>query len=230
MYIECTLLQKDALARKRLSSRLRRIYNILYKKYGPCHWWPADSPFEVAVGAILTQNTNWSNVEKAIINLKRKNALGAFALRRLDQRSLARLIRPSGYYNIKAKRLKSFISYLLRSHSGRIGNLKHYTVTRLRMELLNINGIGPETADSIILYAVKKPIFVIDAYTRRIMGCLGILSPDRSYDGIQSIFMQNLPKSTRLFNEYHALIVEHGKRVCKAKPLCQECILQNLKR
>lgn len=221
---------RDTFTRGRLSSRLTRIYNILYKLYGPRHWWPADSPFEVAVGAILTQNTNWSNVEKAIINLKRRNALGVSALKRLDQRSLARLIRPSGYYNIKAKRLKSFISYLLKSHSGRIGNLQHYTATRLRRELLDINGIGPETADSIILYAIKKPIFVIDAYTRRIMGCLGILNSDCTYDEIQSIFMQNLPKSTRLFNEYHALIVEHGKRVCKARPLCQQCILRGLKR
>lgn len=201
----------------------------MYKVYGPRRWWPAKSPFEVAVGAILTQNTNWSNVEKAIGNLKDKNVLDPRSLHALKQSRLGSLIRPCGYYNIKARRLKSFIAYLSRRHSGRISSLRRIPVKKLREELLSINGIGPETADSIILYALEKPVFVVDAYTKRIMSCLGIVNADSGYDEVQAVFMRNLPEDTRLFNEYHALIVEHAKTVCRAKPSCRECILRKLK-
>ncbi|MFH1868030.1 MAG: endonuclease III domain-containing protein [Candidatus Omnitrophota bacterium] len=208
-----------------LREKLIYIYNILYENYGPRRWWPADTPLEVAVGAILTQNTNWVNVEKAIKNLKVKKVLRASTLNKLDQKTLAKLIRPSGYYNIKAKRLKSFISYLFNNYSGSMANLGKRPLRKLRDELLGIKGIGPETADSIILYAAGKPIFVVDSYTRRMMSCLGVIDAGSSYEKMQSVFMSNLPRSTKLFNEYHALIVEHSKRVCRAKPLCADCFL-----
>jgi endonuclease-3 related protein len=220
----------DVFKRKNARSCLFEIYNLLYKIYGRRHWWPAETPFEVMVGAILTQNTNWSNVEKAITNLKKDNLLNPTAIDKLSHRKLARLIRPCGYYNIKAKRLKNFTKYLCLCYSGNLNRMHKKSTAVLRRELLNINGIGPETADSIILYALKKPIFVIDAYTRRITACMGIADSDARYEDIQSLFMNNLPKNIRLFNEYHALLVEHAKSVCKKKPRCSICILHSLKR
>lgn len=205
---------------------LLEIYNLLYKRYGPRHWWPAEDAFEVMVGAILTQNTNWANAEKAISNLKRERLLTPARLYRLNLRKLAGLIRPCGYYNIKAGRLKSFLSYLFSEYSGRLTNMRRRPTDSLRREMLGVKGLGPETADSIILYGLKKPVFVVDAYTRRIMGCQGIIDSDSSYDEIQSVFMKNLPKNARLFNEYHALLVEHAKTACKVRPKCQECILR----
>ena len=209
---------------------LRDIYNLLYKTYGARHWWPADNAFEITVGAILTQNTNWSNVEKAIFNLKKDKVLIPFRLYGIDLKRLAKLLRPCGYYNIKAARLKSFVAYIFSKYGGNFSKMLRRPITALRRELLAIKGIGPETADSIILYAAKKPVFVIDAYTRRIMACQGVAEPDSNYEDIQSTFMNNLPKSTKLFNEYHALLVEHAKKVCKTTPACHECILHSLKR
>lgn len=209
---------------------LLEIYSLVYKMYGPRYWWPADSAFEVMVGAILTQNTNWANVEKAISNLKKERLLSPARLYRLNIKRLARLIRPCGYYNIKASRLKNFLSYLFLRYSGKLTNMSRQRTRVLRKEMLGVKGLGPETVDSIILYGLKKPIFVVDAYTRRIMNCQGIINSNSSYDEIQAVFMKNLPKSVKLFNEYHALLVEHGKRVCKSSPRCQECVLRALRK
>lgn len=219
-------LKKEPTKNKR-GSALIEIFHLLYKVYGPRRWWPAENPFEVMVGAILTQNTNWANVEKAISSLKRERVLTPASIYGLSIKRLARLIRPCGYYNIKAGRLKNFINYLFLKYSGRLSDMRRQQRGRLRRELLEVKGLGPETADSIILYALNKPVFVVDAYTRRIMGCQGIIGTDLDYHQIQSAFTKNLPKSVKLFNEYHALLVEHGKRVCRSSPKCQECILHS---
>ena len=216
-------------SKDRVRHKINDAYNLLYKVYGRRRWWPADTPFEVMVGAVLTQNTNWINVEKAIINLKKEKVLNPSALRSLNLKRLAMLIRPCGYYNIKAKRLKNLNNYLFLEYCGRVADMRRRPLAALRGELLNVKGVGPETADSIILYAIKKPAFVVDAYTRRIMGCLGIVARDSGYDEIQSAFIKNLPRSVKLFNEYHALLVEHGKKICKSRPICQRCILRTLK-
>ncbi len=215
---------------KKLTSRLLEVFSILYKMYGPQHWWPADSFFEVVVGAILTQNTNWSNVEKAILNLKREDLLHPLKLHNISANKLAALIRPSGYYNIKAKRLKNFLDFLFFKYNGKLFRMKCTPLSTLREEILSVNGIGPETADSILLYALDKPIFVIDAYTRRITKCLGLTRGKSKYDDLQALFMQNLPHDTSLFNEYHALIVAHSKGVCRISPDCEKCVFHNDKK
>jgi endonuclease-3 related protein len=211
---------------------LLAVYNLLFKQYGPRHWWPAKSDFEVMVGAILTQNTNWSNVEKAILCLRQARLLSPKGIKSTGKSKLARLIRCCGYYNIKTTRLKNFVDYLFRCYKGDIKMMQRRSLVELRSELLNVSGIGPETADSILLYALGKPIFVIDAYTKRIAACLGIISPGGRdpYQQVQDIFMKNLPVNTRLFNEFHALFVEHAKNVCKTRPLCADCILRAAKR
>ena len=213
---------------KGLSRKLLTIYNRLYKKCGPRNWWPADTPFEVIVGAILTQNTAWSNVEKAIANLKDSRRFNPASLAALRQKSLAKLIHPAGYYNVKAKRLKNFLRFLLSDFNGSLREAFALPAGRLRERLLDVNGIGPETADSILLYAAKKPVFVVDAYTKRMLSRHNIVKEDATYDDMQSIFMENLPKSTKLFNEYHALIVQLGKEYCRKKPLCHLCPLKKL--
>jgi len=208
------------------SKRLSEIYNILYKIYGPRNWWPADSPFEVIVGAILTQNTSWENVKKAIANLKKKSKLSPGQLYKIKISELSSLIKSCGYHNIKAKRLKSFIDYLFKNYKGSLSNFFSNSTANIRKQLLAINGIGPETADSILLYAAGKAVFVVDAYTKRILERQGLIEPNASYEQIQQLFENNLPKSSKLFNEYHALIVEHAKWVCKKKPICSECALR----
>jgi endonuclease III related protein len=215
---------------KNKKSTILYTYSLLYKSYGAQYWWPARSPFEVAVGAILTQNTNWSNVEKAIVNLKKKKLLTSGMLYKTNTRSIAEAIRPSGYYNIKAQRLKRFVDFLHEKYKGDISLMKPSRRDMLRKELLDVNGIGPETADSILLYALKKPVFVVDAYTRRIAECLGLAARGDDYSYIQAVFMKNLPGSVEIFNEYHALIVRHAKDVCRRKPACARCILRKLKR
>ena len=190
-----------------------KIYDLLYKEYGSQRWWPvssSNSEFEIIVGAILTQNTNWKNVEKSIKNLKDNNLLDKNSIKNINIAKLAALIRSSGYYKQKAKKLKEFVSF-----EGEIN----------RENLLNIWGIGPETADSILLYAYNKPVFVIDAYTKRIFSRLGIKLND--YDEYQEYFHKNLPKDYKLFNEYHALLVELAKKHCKTKPICENCPLIN---
>jgi endonuclease-3 related protein len=211
-----------------ISNELHEIYNRLFRCYGPQHWWPADEPFEVCIGAILTQSTAWINVEKAIANLKEAGALNPASIREMPPDGLAELIRPSGYYNAKARKLRAFVNRL-KSHDDSLEALFAATLPQLRQELLSIYGIGPETADSIILYAACKPAFVIDAYTHRIMDRLG-LNPDYGdYTELQAVFTNNLPANEPLFNEYHALFVRHGKEICKkAAPLCQGCCLGDM--
>ncbi|MFC1944259.1 endonuclease III domain-containing protein [Chloroflexota bacterium] len=211
-----------------LSATLEELYQALLARYGRQHWWPADDPFEVIVGAILTQSTAWTNVEKAISNLKGVGALSPQALRMLSLDELALLIRPSGYYRVKALRLKSFASFLGDGYGDSLEALFSLDVGVLRGELLSVYGIGPETADSIVLYAAEKPVFVIDAYTRRIVSRLGLASGDEAYGRLQALFMANLPCREGLYNEYHALLVRHGKEVCRKTPRCGGCLVAYL--
>ncbi len=202
-------------------------YEKLYRYFGPQKWWPAESPFEVMVGAILTQNTNWGNVEKAIRNLKAKKVLNAQKLNQLSGKKLALLIRPSGFYNLKSKRLKEFLKFLFSNYGGKIRKMAAADALSLRQALLAVKGIGRETADSILLYALNKPIFVVDAYTKRILSRHKLISEDATYDEVQSFFMRNLKNDAKLFNEYHALLVKLGKEFClKRRPRCEECPLK----
>jgi endonuclease-3 related protein len=206
-----------------MKKELLRIYRVLHNHFGPQHWWPADTPFEVCVGAILTQNTAWQNVEKAIGNLKSKNLLDSHTINRLPRERLAELITPAGYFNIKAERLKNFITFLCGEYNGEVAQMFSNNSDNLRDSLLSVKGIGPETADSILLYAGNIPIFVVDAYTKRIFHRLNLTPEDILYDDMQQLFMENLPLNAMLFNEYHALIVMLGKNYCKKKPLCEAC-------
>ena len=209
------------------SQRLNEIYQALFARYGSQHWWPGDTPFEVIVGAILTQSAAWGNVEKAIANLKKAGALNPVSLRKLELSKIAELIYPSGYYNAKALKLRAFVEHLGAVHHDSLDKLFSLDIFTLRHELLDIHGIGPETADSIILYAAYKPVFVIDAYTRRIISRLGLNPAREDYSSYQALFTENLPAGEKLFNEYHALFVRHGKEVCKKKPLCSDCCLSD---
>jgi len=205
---------------------LNVIYKKLFKAFGPQGWWPGEDPFEMIVGAILTQNTSWVNVEKAIVRLKEEDILEPEKIHSTSVEELAHYIQPSGYYNIKAKRIKAFLDHLYFNYSGNLNLLLNVEVDVLRKELLSINGIGPETADSILLYAGGRPIFVVDAYTRRIFARHHLISDDATYDEIQALFMSNLIEDEKLFNEYHALIVTLGKNLCRPKqPKCMECPL-----
>ncbi|MFH1775991.1 MAG: endonuclease III domain-containing protein [Candidatus Omnitrophota bacterium] len=201
------------------------IYNLLYKNFGRQYWWPASTPFEVVVGAILTQNTSWKNVEQAIGNLKRHALLSPQKLNQQSLKRIAVLIRPAGYFNVKAKRLKNFIDFLFQKYQGNLDDLFKRPTMQLRTELLGINGIGPETADSIILYAAHKPIFVVDAYTKRIFKRHNLLNGYDNYEDVQGLFMNNLKPNTKKYNEYHALIVKLGKDYCRKKPRCEVCPL-----
>jgi len=207
---------------------LPEIYHRLIDGYGPQHWWPAEEPFEVMVGAILTQSAAWLNVEKAIINLKAVEALSPQALRHFSQPEIAALIRPCGYYNAKARKLKSLAHWLGECYNDNLNKLLATSTDQLRQQLLAVYGIGQETADSIILYAANQPVFVIDAYTRRIINRIGLAPHSNSYAAYQSLFMDNLPADAVLFNEYHALLVCLGKGVCRPRPLCQQCCLQDI--
>jgi endonuclease-3 related protein len=204
------------------------IYHRLMAYYGPQHWWPASEPFEVIVGAILTQSAAWTNVEKAIANLKSAGALSPEALRRLPLDKLASLVYPCGYYNAKALKLKSLAHWLGEYYNDDLDGLFAADTSYLRQQLLSIRGIGQETADSIILYAANKPIFVIDAYTRRIVKRLGLVPDSNNYSGYQAFFMLNLPNDARLFNEYHALLVCLAKDACRSQPHCQQCCLNDI--
>ncbi len=210
-----------------MKRKLHLIYQKLYSYFGPQHWWPANSPFEVLVGAILTQNTSWQNVERAIGNLKKNKLLEVTRLYRLTYRRLASLIRPAGYYNIKAKRLKNFLRFLFKFYRGNLKTMSLQDTQELRRQLLSVNGIGPETADSILLYALNKPLFVVDAYTKRILLRHRLIKESACYDEVQNLFMRNFKKDIKLFNEYHALLVRLGKEFClKNKPKCDICPLK----
>jgi len=205
-----------------------KIYRTLYHAYGPRHWWPGETSFEVMVGAILTQNTSWRNVEKAIQKLKRKGILYLGGIHRLGKRELAPLIRSSGYYRIKADRLKALIDFLYEEFDGDLKKMRIRKLEALREKLLGVKGIGPETADSILLYGLKKPIFVVDAYTKRILSRHGVIPEKASYEEVQNLFMDHLPHNEKLFNEYHALIVHLGKMVCRKVPKCDICPLKGI--
>jgi endonuclease-3 related protein len=217
------------LKNKGLNRSLIKIYKLLYSRFGPRHWWPGNTKFEVIIGAILTQNTAWSNVEKAIGNLKKERLLSVRGLSSISEKKLARLIRPSGYYNIKANRIKAFLKFLNTFYSGSLGEMFRADLYQLREELLSVKGIGQETADSILLYAGNKPVFVIDAYTKRVLSRHGFTAIDAGYGDMQALFMNNLPQDAALFNEFHALIVELGKTTCRSKkPLCSACPLKGI--
>jgi endonuclease III related protein len=206
---------------------LEKIYRRLYEEFGPQHWWPGQTKFEVIIGAILTQNTNWDNVEKALRNLKRNQLLSPYSLRNVSVTKLASLIKPAGYFNVKAKRLKNFIVFLFDEYKGSLKKMEKEELAQLRQKLLRVNGIGPETADSILLYAFHKPVFVVDAYTKRVLYRHNIVDKDADYHSIQNIFMYDLSHDVKLFNEYHALIVRLGKQYCKTNPVCEQCPLNN---
>ncbi len=219
---------------------LLTIYNRLYEAFGPQHWWPAESRFEVIVGAILTQNTSWKNVEKAIQSLKEntpsapqtplleKGEFNPKWLYDIPQNKLARLIHASGFYNIKAARLKAFMSFLYDEYGGSLDRMFAEKGDTLRGKLFNVKGLWHETVDSILLYAGDKPYFVVDAYTRRVFSRHALVSEKASYAEVQDFFMNRLPLDVSLFNEYHALIVNVGKIFCKTKPDCEHCPLKFL--
>jgi len=211
-----------------VSETLTEIYELLYAAFGPQHWWPGETPFEIITGAILTQNTSWANVEKAIANLKSAGYLTAEALHHIGLTRLAELIRPAGYYNIKAKRLKSWVSWLFDTYEGELTNLERISSDQLRQELLAIKGVGRETADSILLYALGRPVFVVDAYTARITVRHGLIDADADYEQLRELFESNLPHEATLFNEYHALLVRTGKEFCRPKAKCPGCPLERL--
>ena len=216
--------------KKRPFKDLALVYEQLFKALGPQGWWPARTPLEVAVGAVLTQNTSWLGVERAIANLRTSGALSARALHAMPTPRLARLIRPSGYFNIKAKRLKSFIAFLCEGYGGSMKRMGREETGTLREKLLAVNGIGPETADSILLYALGHPSFVIDAYTRRILGRHGVRQARGSYEDLQGVFHHStLATDAGIYNEYHALLVAVGKNFCRPKkPLCEGCPLNDV--
>lgn len=230
--------------------RLALIYKKIYSKFGPQYWWPAKTPFEVMIGAILTQNTSWRNVEKAILNLKKHKLLNPGKLYRLSEEAVSKLIVPAGYHNVKARRLRKFLEFLFENYKGDIKRMFGVETPALRRQLLSVNGIGPETADSILLYALKRPVFVVDAYTKRILSRHMFLKSNATYEETQSLFLEaftplpvkpralargagftgkkeNSTDMVKLFNEYHALLVKLAKEFCvKNKPRCDTCPLK----
>jgi endonuclease-3 related protein len=204
------------------------VYERLRRHRGPAGWWPAETPFEVCVGAILVQNTAWSNVEKALRSLRAAGRLSYEGLAGLAQEDLAALIRPSGCYNVKAQRLAAFVDFLGREFGGSVEAMSERDPRALRAQLLAVRGIGRETADSIALYAAGVPLFVVDAYTRRLFARLGMIGGDEGYDALQDRFMADLVPDAALFNDYHAQVVVHAKDVCRARPLCARCPLDSI--
>jgi len=211
-----------------LRKRLLAVYRRLHRHFGPQQWWPGDGPFEVIVGAILAQNTSWANVEKAITNLKEAGVLSPGEMAALDSQELAGLIRPSGYYRVKANRLHHFLAFFKERYEFSLEAMFNQPLSEVRESLLGVKGIGPETADSILLYAGGYPIFVVDAYTRRIFSRHGFIRPGGTYEELQALFMDALPRDARLYNEYHALIVRAGKTSCLSRPRCKGCVLRSL--
>ncbi len=210
-----------------MKKRLLTIFDTLLAAFGPRHWWPGDSPLEIMVGAVLTQNTAWRNVEKAIANMKAEGILTFEALTGIDEARLAEIIRPAGFYRLKSRRLKGLIAYFHRRYGNSLENTAGVPTRTLRAELLDVNGIGPETADSILLYALDRPVFVVDAYTKRLLRNHRLYEGDDGYHDVQAFFTENLPEDTYLFNEFHALIVRLCQEHCRKKPLCDNCPLRN---
>jgi len=211
--------------------RLRQLFHRLLESYGPQHWWPAETPFEVMAGAVLTQNTSWKNVEQAIANLRRADCLSAQEIYRLEPQALAELIRPSGYFNVKAERLRNLCRWLER-HGG-VDKLQSIDTDSLRASLLGVRGIGPETADDILLYALGRPVFVIDTYTRRLLKKLDVIDGEEKYEQLRKRIETALGPDAALYNEYHALIVRHAKEKCRAVPPgsatdCRHCRVEGV--
>jgi len=210
-------------------NKLLEIYDILLDHFGPQGWWPGDTPFEIMVGAVLTQNTNWTNVSRAIDNLKRDGLLSFDKMHELPVDILAEKIKPAGYFNLKAARLKNLLGFIAREYDGSLDNMFAMDTYSLREEILTVKGVGPETADSILLYAANKPVFVVDTYTHRIFTRHNIIAEEDGYYEIQEYFTLSLPEDIALYNEYHALIVRLGKEFCrKSKPLCNSCPLEKV--
>jgi endonuclease-3 related protein len=205
------------------------VYRRLHDAFGPQHWWPGESPFEVLIGAVLTQNTSWRNVERAIANLRQADLLEPHALYRVPAAELESLIQPAGYFRVKTRRLRSLLEFLIERYDGSLEAMFRTDATQLRAELLAVHGIGPETADSILLYAGGLPSFVVDAYTHRVLARHGWIAFEADYHQIQDYLEQQLPRDTAVYNEYHALLVRLGKDYCrKAGPRCGECPLADL--
>ncbi len=207
---------------------LADVYSILRTHFGHRDWWPGDSPFEIIVGAILTQNTAWKNVEKAIANLKKEKKLSIPAIRRIPQEELAILIRSSGYFNQKAIKLKAFVTFLDDHYSGSLTKMAKASIEELRPKLLSVRGIGPETADSILLYALDKPVFVIDTYTKRLLYRHYYFDQEPTYEDAQQLFESSIEKDLGLFKDFHGQIVGVGHFFCKPKPQCEGCPLEHL--
>ncbi len=211
-----------------MTATLDEVYSRLHAAYGPQGWWPGDSPFEVMVGAVLVQNTAWKNVERAIDNLRQACLLTPHTLYQLPVEELQELIRPAGYFRIKARRLRNLLDYLFQQHAGSLEQMFSLDTDTLREALLQINGIGPETADSILLYAAEKPVFVVDAYTNRVLKRHGWMDYDADYHQIQEHFQASLETDTALYNEFHALLVRVGHLHCRKTPHCDQCPLADL--
>jgi endonuclease III related protein len=209
-----------------MKRRLMAVYRRLHAAHGPQHWWPGDSAFEVMVGAVLTQNTAWTNVEKAIVNLKAAQALSPEVIATAPHRRLAGWLKPSGYFNIKAQRLRALCAWLI--HQGGLKRIARLSTAVLRAELLQVHGVGPETADDILLYAFHRPVFVIDTYTRRLFKRLGMIEGNEDYESLRQFIEKRLDSEEKLFNEYHALIVMHAKQNCRPRPRCVGCALEKM--
>jgi endonuclease-3 related protein len=215
-------------ARGATRADLLRVYRRLRRRFGHARWWPGETPFEVCVGAILTQNTAWTNVERALDVLRRRGLLAPEPLARLRADEIAPLVRSAGTYNVKARRLAAFVAFLAREFGGRVEAMAEAEPGALRARLLAVDGIGPETADAILLYAAGLPVFVVDAYTRRVFARLGLVGERAGYDEVQRFFSERLPRDAALFNDYHAQIVRLAKDACRTRPLCERCPLDDL--
>jgi endonuclease-3 related protein len=211
-----------------MNKKLDEIFRRMFAAFGPQHWWPGESPFEVMVGAVLTQNTSWGNVEQAIGRLKQGGILSPRVIYEIPLSLLASYIQSAGYYNIKAGRLKNLVSFFVEEYGANTEKMFAEDTETLRQKLLAIKGVGPETADSILLYAGRKPAFVVDAYTQRVMSRHLLTAEDANYGELRAFFMDRLPCDATLFNEFHALFVRLGKTYCKKIPLCQDCPLNGL--
>jgi endonuclease III related protein len=213
---------------RRGGAELRRVYDRLLRHFGHAGWWPGETPFEICLGAILVQNTSWKNVERALLELRRRGLLSYARLASIAPSRLAPLVRSSGYFRVKARRVRAFVDFLGAEYGGRVEAMRAEEPGRLREKLLRVVGIGRETADSIILYAVGHPVFVVDAYTRRVFARLGWIDGREPYDAIQRLFTELLPADAALYNDFHAQIVSLGKDVCRPVPRCRECPLDDL--
>lgn len=209
----------------RTGELLLELYQKLWDAYGPQGWWPGETPFEVILGAILTQNTNWRNVAQVLAALKEAGLLNPRSLREMPEEELARRLKPSGYFNIKARRVKNFLDFFAHRFHDSLEEMAGEELGSLRGELLTVKGIGPETADSILLYALQRPTFVVDAYTHRVLSRHHLAPEACSYEELQALFMENLPPEVPLYQEFHALLVRVGKEFCRPRPRCPLCFL-----